>query len=211
MRSLDADLGIMAYVLQFAPQSFVEHPAPRHHPVPPFAAAEAPRARRRSAGRSPSARSETGITIFRPTDGLDEGPVVLQKTLRHRPRRDAGRGVLQQAVPAGRAGAAGSRRPGAGRPATEEHAQDERQATYEGWMHDDERADPLARPRGPVYDLIRACNPAPGAWTHARRGEGARVRLPQARGGPLRAGRPQARRHRRRDGDTRSWCGRRAA
>jgi methionyl-tRNA formyltransferase len=34
-----------------------------------------------------------------------------------------------------------------------------------------------------IYNLIRACNPAPGAWMMLDGREGARVRLPQARGG----------------------------
>src|SRR3954471_6017436 len=78
MRSLDADLGVMAYVLQFAPQEFVSvprlgtiqfHPSllPRHRGPSSIAWAVA------------TGATETGVTIFRPTDGLDEGPVILQK------------------------------------------------------------------------------------------------------------------------------------
>ncbi|RYF64224.1 MAG: methionyl-tRNA formyltransferase, partial [Comamonadaceae bacterium] len=78
MRSLDADLGIMAYVLQFAPQDFVNIPrlgTIQFHP------SLLPLHRGPSSISWPIAlgATETGVTIFRPTDGLDEGPVVLQK------------------------------------------------------------------------------------------------------------------------------------
>src|SRR5919108_4920772 len=78
LKKLDVDLGIMAFVLQFAPQDFVNIPRRgtiQYHPslLPKF--------------RGPSSinwpiikgESKTGLTIFRPTDGLDEGPVILQK------------------------------------------------------------------------------------------------------------------------------------
>src|SRR5437868_8827436 len=78
MKSLNADLGVMAFVLQFAPQEFVnipKHGTIQYHPslLPKY--------------RGPSSinwalikgETRTGLTIFRPTDGLDEGPVILQK------------------------------------------------------------------------------------------------------------------------------------
>ena len=79
MRGLDADIGVMAYVLQFAPQDFVnipKHGTIQYHP------SLLPRYRGPSSINWPIARgdTETGLTIFRPTDGLDEGPVILQKT-----------------------------------------------------------------------------------------------------------------------------------
>src|SRR5512141_423513 len=78
MRAANADIGIMAFVLQFAPQEFVaipKHGTIQYHPslLPKF--------------RGPSSinwpiikgETETGLTIFRPSDGLDEGAVILQK------------------------------------------------------------------------------------------------------------------------------------
>jgi methionyl-tRNA formyltransferase len=44
-------------------------------------------------------------------------------------------------------------------------AQDESQASYEGWCRDAEARIHLAHHVDFVYDLIRGCNPAPGAWT----------------------------------------------
>ena len=40
MKDVGADIGIMAFVLQFAPQEFVQDPEARHDPVPSVAAAE---------------------------------------------------------------------------------------------------------------------------------------------------------------------------
>ena len=69
----------MAYVLQFAPQSFLN--IPRHGTIQ-YHPSLLPKHRGPSSISWPIALGarETGITIFRPTDGLDEGPVVLQKT-----------------------------------------------------------------------------------------------------------------------------------
>jgi methionyl-tRNA formyltransferase len=78
MRSLNADIGIMAFVLQFAPQDFVkipQHGTIQYHP------SLLPKYRGPSSINWPISRGdkETGLTIFRPTDGLDEGAVILQK------------------------------------------------------------------------------------------------------------------------------------
>ncbi|HEY2403072.1 MAG TPA: formyltransferase family protein, partial [Steroidobacteraceae bacterium] len=78
LRSLDVDLGVMAYVLQFAPQDFVS--IPRHGTIQ-YHPSLLPRYRGPSSINWPIIRGETvtGLTIFRPTDGLDEGPVILQR------------------------------------------------------------------------------------------------------------------------------------
>jgi Methionyl-tRNA formyltransferase len=47
----------------------------------------------------------------------------------------------------------------------EERVQDESQATYEGWFHEEESRINWSNHVDQVYNLIRACNPAPGAWT----------------------------------------------
>jgi methionyl-tRNA formyltransferase len=46
-----------------------------------------------------------------------------------------------------------------------ETAQDETRASYEGWCRDAEARIHWAHHVDPVYNLIRGCNPAPGAWT----------------------------------------------
>src|SRR5947208_8032298 len=81
MKKLDADIGIMAFVLQFAPQDFVaipKHGTIQYHP------SLLPKYRGPSSINWPIIRGDTrtGLSIFRPTDGLDEGPVILQKETR---------------------------------------------------------------------------------------------------------------------------------
>ena len=46
-----------------------------------------------------------------------------------------------------------------------EVVQDESQATYEGWFREGEARIHWANHVDVVYNLIRGCNPAPGAWT----------------------------------------------
>jgi methionyl-tRNA formyltransferase len=46
-----------------------------------------------------------------------------------------------------------------------ERVQDESQATYEGWFRDGEAKINWANHVDVVHNLIRGCNPAPGAWT----------------------------------------------
>jgi methionyl-tRNA formyltransferase len=162
MRSLDADLGIMAYVLQFAPQSFVnipKHGTIQYHP------SLLPLHRGPSSISWPIAlgRNETGVTIFRPTDGLDEGPVVLQKAVSVGPDDTLGEVYFNKLFPLGVAALLeAADLVMAGRQA--EQAQDESRATYEGWMHDEECEIHWPGHVDTIYNLIRACNPAPGAW-----------------------------------------------
>ena len=78
LKALDADIGIMAFVLQFAPQDFVG--IPRHGTIQ-YHPSLLPKYRGPSSINWPIIHgdTETGLTIFRPTDGLDEGPIILQK------------------------------------------------------------------------------------------------------------------------------------
>jgi methionyl-tRNA formyltransferase len=163
MRELNADIGVMAYVTQFAPQSFVNIPrlgTIQFHP------SLLPRHRGPSSISWPIALGETqtGITIFRPTDGLDEGPVILQKACEIGPDETLGEVYFNKLFPLGVAALLeAADLVVAGR--HEERAQDETLATYEGWFHEPEAQVHWHQHVDLVYDLIRACNPAPGAWT----------------------------------------------
>jgi methionyl-tRNA formyltransferase len=162
MRSLDADIGIMAYVLQFAPQSFVsipKHGTIQYHP------SLLPLHRGPSSISWPIAlgRRETGLTIFRPTDGLDEGPVILQKTCAIAPDDTLGEVYFNELFPLGvQALLEATDLVMADR--HQERVQDERKATYEGWMLDEDCEIHWPGHVDTIYNLIRACNPAPGAW-----------------------------------------------
>jgi methionyl-tRNA formyltransferase len=163
LRKLDADIGVMAYVLQFAPKAFVE--IPRFGTIQ-FHPSLLPRHRGPSSISWPIALGETrtGITVFRPTDGLDEGPVILQKSCPIGPDETLGELYFNKLFPMGVAALLeAADTVAAGR--HEESAQDESQASYEGWFHEDESRIHWHQHADQVYNLIRACNPAPGAWT----------------------------------------------
>lgn len=161
MRALNADIGVMAYVLQFVPQSLVhipKHGTIQYHP------SLLPKYRGPSSINWPIARGETqtGLTIFRPTDGLDEGPVILQKTCPIGPDDTLGEVYFNSLFPLGVAAlleaadlvVAGQH---------QEIEQDESQASYEGWMKEAESRINWHQHVDQIYNLIRACNPAPGA------------------------------------------------
>ena len=158
-----ADIGIMVFVLQFAPQEFVNTPTHgtiQYHPslLPKF--------------RGPSSinwplikgETETGLTIFRPSDGLDEGAVILQKRTPVSADDTLGTVYFDRLFPLGVAAmleaadlvVAGKH---------EETMQDESQASYEGWCREGEARINWASHVDFIHNLIRGCDPAPGAWT----------------------------------------------
>jgi methionyl-tRNA formyltransferase len=158
-----ADIGIMAFVLQFAPQEFVtipKHGTIQYHP------SLLPKHRGPSSINWPIIRgeTETGLSIFRPSDGLDEGAVILQKKTPIGPDDTLGTVYFDRLFPLGVQAmieaadlvVAGNHR---------ETVQDESQASYEGWCRPAEGRIEWARPIDQIYNLVRGCNPAPGAWT----------------------------------------------
>jgi len=181
MRALEADIGIMAYVLQFVPQSLVQipkHGTIQYHP------SLLPRYRGPSSINWPIARgdTETGLTIFRPTDGLDEGPIILQKKCAIGPDETLGDVYFNKLFPMGVAALLeAADLVVAGRHT--ETPQDESQASYEGWFKTEESRINWANHVDQVYNLIRACNPAPGAWCEL---SGVRVQIYDCRKHPVR-------------------------
>jgi methionyl-tRNA formyltransferase len=163
LKALDADIGVMAYVLLFAPPEFCA--IPRHGMIQ-FHPSLLPL--HRGPASIPWAiirgRSETGLTIFRPTPGLDEGPVILQKRCAIGPNDTAASLYFDKIFPLGvEALVQAADLVTAGR--ATEWTQDENEATYEGWVRVAESCINWANHVDFVYDLIRGCNPAPGAWT----------------------------------------------
>src|ERR1700730_5566990 len=131
MKGLNAEIGIMAFVLQFAPQDFVKipkHGTIQYHP------SLLPKYRGPSSINWPIIRgdSKTGLTIFRPNDGLDEGPVVLQKETPISADDTLGTVYFERLFPMG----VKAMLEAADLVVANKHrevAQDESQATYEGW------------------------------------------------------------------------------
>ena len=163
LKKLNVELGIMAFVLQFAPQDFVNIPKRgtiQYHP------SLLPKYRGPSSINWPIIRGDrkTGLTIFRPTDGLDEGPVVLQKETLVSPDDTLGTVYFDRLFPMGvKAMLEAADLVIANK--HQERPQDESQATYEGWCRKAEARIHWANHVDFVYNLIRGCNPAPGAWS----------------------------------------------
>ena len=164
LSDLKADLGVMAYVLLFAPPDFCAIPK---HGMIQFHPSLLPL--HRGASSIPWAiirgRTETGLSIFRPTPGLDEGPVILQKRVVIGPDDTAGSLYFDKIFPLGVSALLEAADLVVSGRATES-TQDENRATYEGWVREAESRINWANHVDFVYDLIRGCNPAPGAWTN---------------------------------------------
>ena len=163
MSDAGADIGIMAFVTQFAPQEFVripKHGTIQYHP------SLLPKYRGPSSINWPIIKgdTETGLSIFRPTDGLDEGAVILQKRTPLSPDDTLGSVYFNRLFPMGVAATVEAADLVLAGKHTET-AQDESQASYEGWCREGEAKIDWAKPIDQVYNLIRGCNPAPGAWT----------------------------------------------
>jgi methionyl-tRNA formyltransferase len=181
LASLDVDLGVMSYVLQFVPQAFVSIPRRgmiQYHP------SLLPKYRGPSSINWPIIRGDTltGLTIFRPSDGLDEGPVILQKETPIAPDDTLGSVYFDRLFPLGIEAlteAADLVMNGH----SQATPQDESQASYEGWCRDPEARINWHNHVDHVYNLVRGCNPAPGAWTQWR---DKKLRLFDARKHPTR-------------------------
>jgi methionyl-tRNA formyltransferase len=163
MKDANAEIGIMAFVLQFAPQELVT--IPRHGTIQ-YHPSLLPKYRGPSSINWPIIKGEieTGLTIFRPSDGLDEGAVILQKKTPLSTEDTLGTVYFDRLFPLGvSAMLEAADLVVAGKHT--ETVQDESQASYEGWCRTAEARIDWAKPIDHVYNLIRGCNPAPGAWT----------------------------------------------
>src|SRR5579871_5603042 len=160
MQSAGADHGIMAFVLQFVFQEFAtipKHGTIQYHPSILL------KYRGPSSINWPIIKgdTETGLTIFRPSDGLDEGPIILQKSVPIGPDDTLGSVYFDRLYPLGvDALLEAAELVVAGR--HRETAQREELATYEGWCRDPESRINWQAHVDQIYDLIRGCNPSPG-------------------------------------------------
>jgi methionyl-tRNA formyltransferase len=165
MREASADVGVMAYVTQFVPQNFCNIPkfgTIQFHPslLPLHRGASS------MSWAIICGRTETGFSIFRPTDGLDEGPVVLTRSVPIEPEDTLGSLYFGKIFPMGVAALVEvAERVATGKaPAI---AQYEPRASYEGIIREAETRINWANHVDIIFNLIRGCDPAPGAWTTA--------------------------------------------
>ena len=109
-------------------------------------------------------REKTGLSIFWPDNGLDTGPILMQKEVDIKDDDTLGSLYFNHLFPMGveamlesvdlvRDGKA------------PKVVQDESNATYEGWCRDEDVEIDWSKPTQEVWNLIRGANPQPGAWT----------------------------------------------
>ncbi|HYC57261.1 MAG TPA: methionyl-tRNA formyltransferase [Candidatus Binatia bacterium] len=162
-----ADLGVLAYVTQIIPRAILD--APRLASIC-FHPSLLPAYRGGSAINWQLINGETvgGVTLFRPDDGIDEGPIYLQRRIEIGPDDSAGSYYYARVFDAGVAATldcielllSGKAQP---------RVQDESLATYEPLCRDEHAVVDWSLPAQRLHDLIRGCDPSPGA--HCRHGE----------------------------------------
>jgi len=160
---LKADLCVMAYVTLIVPEEVLNLPTRgtiQYHP------SLLPKHRGPSSINWPIIMGETrtGLSIFWPDQGLDTGPILLQKEVEITDSDTLGSLYFDRLYPMGvealleavdlvRAGTASR------------IVQDESRATYEGWCKKEHVQIDWQEPIQTVWNLIRGADPQPGAWT----------------------------------------------
>jgi methionyl-tRNA formyltransferase len=175
-RAAAADLAVLAYVTQIVPATVID--IPRHGTIC-FHPSLLPRYRGGSAINWQIIRGEvrTGVTVFWTDAGIDTGPILLQREAEIGADDTAGSLYYSKLFPLGvDAVVAAVAAVDAG--TAPRLSQDEHDATYDPLCRDEHAGISWDRPATEVYNLIRGCDPQPGAFT--RIGE-RRVRLHDAR------------------------------
>lgn len=163
MASLKPDLCVMAYVTLFVPEEVLNvptHGSIQYHP------SLLPLHRGGSSINWPIIWGEnrSGLSIFWPDNGLDEGPILMQKEVSISDDDTLGSLYFNQLFPLGVEAMIESVdlvREGKAPKIDQDHTL----ATYEGWCRSDLVRINWHQPTQTTWNLIRGCNPAPGAWT----------------------------------------------
>ena len=163
MASHEADLCVMAYVLLFVPEEALNVPkygSIQYHPsLLPW-------------HKGPSSinwpiimgKKKTGLTIFWPDNGLDTGPILLQKEVEIGPDDTLGSVYFDKLFPRGGEAMLDSIELVRDGNAPRE-VQDPEAGSYEGWCRKEDVEIDWHKSSDEVYNLIRGANPQPGAWT----------------------------------------------
>src|SRR5262249_16605164 len=161
--SFGADLAILAYVTQIVPPSVFS--VPRLGSIC-FHPSLLPKYRGASAINWALINGETltGLTLFWVDAGIDTGPILLQKEVPIDPDDTAGSLYFNKIFPLGVSAIseavaliAGGHPPRV--------VQDESKATYDPPCRDEHAVIDWSRPAPEVYNLVRGCDPQPGAHT----------------------------------------------
>ncbi len=172
LASHESDLCVMAYVLLFVPEEALNVPkygSIQYHPsLLPW-------------HKGPSSinwpiimgKEKTGLSIFWPDNGLDTGPILLQKEVDIGPDDTLGSVYFNKLYPLGVEAMMESIELVRDGKAPRE-VQDSDDGSYEGWCRKADVEIDWSKPADEVYNLIRGANPQPGAWT---RYKGAEVKV----------------------------------
>jgi methionyl-tRNA formyltransferase len=157
----DADLGVLAYVTQIIPLRILD--APQLASIC-FHPSLLPAYRGGSAINWQIINGERvgGVTLFRPDEGIDTGPIYLQRELEIGPDETAGSyyyGTVFEPGVAATLDAVELVVGGRAKPA----GQDEAQASYQPLCRSEHAGVDWSAPTQKVHDLIRGCDPSPGA------------------------------------------------
>jgi methionyl-tRNA formyltransferase len=167
-QALNPDLTVMAFVTDIIPERFFNVPTQgtiNYHP------SLLPRHRGASAINWAviMGDTKTGLSIFRPDGGIDTGPILLQKEIDIQPEDTTGSLYFNHLFPMGVEAITESialiKKGDA-----PEIRQDESLATYEPPCDDRVASIDWQKSAKELYDLIRGCDPQPGAYA-AHRGE----------------------------------------
>jgi methionyl-tRNA formyltransferase len=161
--ALNADLAVLAFVTQIVP--------PQVFSVPKlgsicFHPSILPKYRGASAINWALIKGEsiTGLTIFWVDQGIDTGPILLQKTVTVEPDDTTGSLYFNKIFPIGvEAIGEAVELIQAGNPPR--IIQDESKANYDPICKDEHAKIDWSNPAQEVYNLIRGCDPQPGAHT----------------------------------------------
>ena len=161
--SFDPDLAILAFVTQIVPEQVFS--VPRLGSIC-FHPSLLPKYRGASAINWALIRGErvTGLTLFWVDPGMDTGPILLQKEVEVGPDDTTGSLYFNKIFPLGVAAIGEAvELIKAGKPPR--IVQDESRATYDPPCRDEHAVIDWSRPAADVYNLVRGCDPQPGAHT----------------------------------------------
>jgi methionyl-tRNA formyltransferase len=165
-RELKLDLTILAFVPRIIPARYLKVPT---HETICYHPSMLPRHRGASAINWAIIMGDarTGLTIFWPDAGIDTGPILLQREIEIGPDDTAATLYFNHLFPLGVDAILESvdlikngRAP--------RIAQDDKKATYEPPCDDRVAGVDWAKPAAEIYNLIRGCDPQPGAYTFWR-------------------------------------------
>ena len=161
--SLNVDLCVMAFVTDIVPMEIINSPnlgTIQYHP------SLLPLHRGPSSMNWPiiMGEKETGLSIFWPDDGLDTGPILLQKKVEIEDIDTLGTLYFKKLYPMGVDALIEAVNLVSNNNAPKVD-QDHSAATYEGWCKSEDTKIDWSKPAIEIYNLIRGSDPSPGANT----------------------------------------------